>query len=307
MVKVLIGTSGWSYDDWAGIVYPPGAPSRFDRLLCLADLFDTLEVNSSFYRIPSIRTTESWIRRTADRPEFMFSLKLYQGLTHHRPADQFNAFVEEYRNAVMPIHEAGKLAAILMQFPWSFRNNSDNVTYVNNLIDALRPFPLALEVRHLGWLDEELIADLSARNVAFTNIDQPALRQCLPPTTIGSPALAYVRLHGRNAKNWFADNTDAAQRYNYLYNDSEISEWTGRIQDLAGKSDRILVYTNNHFCGQAVANALQIKAILLNRRLAVPAQLIYAFPQLQDIAEAIPQPPKIQPGQTATLFDDLND
>ncbi len=323
MGQIRIGTSGWSYDDWRGIVYPPNAPSRFDRMLCLAALFDTLEVNSSFYRIPSLKTVESWILRTADRPGFSFSVKLHQSLTHERDPDRFEGLVREFREFAWPLREAGRLAAVLMQFPWSFGFTGDNLVYVERLIDALKPLPLAVEVRQRNWLDEEFLSSLRAKGVAFCNIDQPPLNRCLSPTSVATADVAYVRLHGRNAKEWFSDGADVNQRYNYLYNKEELGEWAGRIEDLAGKAGRVLVYTNNHFCGQGVANALQLKAILLNRRLAVPAQLIHAFPELQEIAEpdaaseaadgsaakvSDEKPPSRRPPreQTGWLFDDAD-
>jgi len=317
MAEVLIGTAGWSYDDWADIVYPPHAPRGFDRLVYLAGLFDTVEVNSSFYRIPSRRTTESWARRTAGLEKFTFSVKLYRGLTHQRDPDEFDTCVSQFHHALGPLTENARLAAVLIQFPWSFRYGEDNQIYLERLVHALEPLPLVVEVRHRSWLNDAFLDRLGDFNASFCNIDQPALGQCMPATRIATSDLAYVRLHGRNADQWFAKDSNVNQRYNYLYNVNELNEWSGRIRELADKTRRVLVYTNNHFCGQAVANALQLKAIMEKRTLAVPVHLVQAFPQLREYAELasdhlrpdqreahrLPDPDRSRRDRTGWLFD----
>jgi len=323
MSDLLIGTAGWSYDDWSGIVYPEPAGGEFDKLVYLARMVDTLEVNSTFYRIPSVRTTASWVRRTAGLQDFCFAVKLYRELTHERRTGSVEALVGQFRDSIEPITDSGRLAAVLLQFPWSFKYTQENLEWLETLIRPLEPLPLAVEVRHSSWLNDDYLDYLTSRSVAFCNIDQPQLGRCLPPTDISTADLAYVRLHGRNSAEWFAGDTDVAQRYNYLYSIGELREWAGRIRTLKEKSNRVVVYANNHFCGQAVANALQLKSILLNRRIAVPAQLTYAFPELHEINElksggdaeadaehpcdksGPPNPDEPLHSQTGWLFDDL--
>jgi uncharacterized protein YecE (DUF72 family) len=323
MTEVLIGTAGWSYDDWAGYVYPPGASTQFDRLVYLAEMFDTLEVNSTFYHIPPARMPQSWVRRTAHLPKFTFSVKLFRGLTHERDESTRKALVSQFSEAMEPLREGGKLGAVLIQFPWSFRYTSENLDWTDRLIQLLKPLPLAIEVRHASWLNDDYLEYLSSHQIAFCNIDQPQLNQCLPPGDIVTADLTYVRLHGRNAAAWFAKDNDVSERYNYLYNSDELGEWADRIRNISGRGKRALVYTNNHFCGQAVANALQLKSILLNRRIAVPPHLVHAFPQLTKVSEVTeetsppPQPQKTRRksekrpssgntrrGQTGWLFED---
>ena len=310
MGDVLIGTAGWSYDDWEGTVYPPSAPKRMDRLVYLAGFLDTIEVNSTFYRLPSAKMCASWVRRTAQFENFLFSVKLFKELTHQRDRGSLNRLVSTFREGIDPIASAKKLSAVLVQFPWSFRWNEDNFQWLKTLTGALDGLPLAVEIRHRSWLNDDYLAFLRSREVAFCNIDQPQLHDCVEPTELATAPLAYVRLHGRNNAAWFAKNSSVNERYNYLYDQGQLADWGKRINTLRQRSDRVVVHTNNHFSGQAVANALQLKSILMNRRIAVPPHLISAFPQLKDIADAgavsresAPPPKPSQP----TLFDDFDD
>jgi uncharacterized protein YecE (DUF72 family) len=287
MSDVLVGTSGWSYDDWQNVVYPPGVSSRFDRLKYLANLCDTIEVNSSFYHIPNRRTIDSWLSRVSDLPKFLFSAKLFKGLTHERNERTAGQFLSEYINSIDPIRRAGRLAAVLMQFPWSFKFNEENLRWIDLLAKKLSPLPLAVEVRHTSWLNDEYLDYLRLKKIAFCNIDQPLYNTNIPPTHIVTAPFSYVRFHGRNFKHWFTENEDASQRYNYHYKMDELAEWVEKIRKMAAESQRVYIYMNNHISGQGLANGLELKSLLTGEMVPAPRPLILAFPELQNFTTVL--------------------
>jgi uncharacterized protein YecE (DUF72 family) len=284
MAEILIGTSGWSYDDWQGVVYPPGAGSRFDRLAYMARLCDTIEINSSFYHIPSRRVVQSWLGRVFDLPKFQFSAKLYQELTHVRDSRTADELLRQYVDSILPIHEAGRLAAILLQFPWSFKFSASSISWLEKIVKHLAPMPMAVEVRHSSWLDDEFFDFLKTHHIAFCNIDQPELKNNILPTEIATASWTYVRFHGRNASQWFTENEEASDRYNYFYKTAELDDWARRIHRMAQNANRIYIYMNNHVGGQGLANAIELKSILTGQKPASPKQLMLKFPVLKNVA-----------------------
>ncbi len=294
--KIRIGTSGWSYDDWQGVVYPERA--RLDQLAYLSGYFDTFEVNSSFYRPPSARMTASWVRRTGEQTEFTF--KLHRRFTHLRESPYTRAALEEFRRGIDPVARAGRLGALLAQFPWSFRFDEPARFWLERLARDFRSYRLAVEVRHVGWKATEAMDFLRSRGLNVACVDQPQMRGNLPPLLEPTGPVGYVRLHGRNAEQWFAsmrapqqtpEQRQAARnaRYDYLYSEAELTEWAGRIVELAGRTERTYVFANNHFRGLSAANALQLKSMILNRPVPVPEPMIEAFEFLARIAEKKPR------------------
>jgi len=276
----LYGLAGWSYEDWAGIVYPQPAPRGFQPIAYLARYYDALEINSSFYRIPSPRTTERWARLTAPFRGFEFTMKLWQGFSHQREEwDEPSA--QAFESAAAPLAEAGKLGCVLIQFPWSFRANMASQAWLERLLDRFGAFPLAVEVRHVSWFEDDLILSmLRERGAAFCNIDQPPLRECVGLSDHATAAHAYLRLHGRNRANWFRQTAAGAERYDYLYSADEIEELAEAVKSLKRKARRIYVITNNHWRGQAAANALQIRALAEGEAVKAPAALLRHFGDL---------------------------
>lgn len=296
MPQVLVGTAGWSYEDWKGVVYPEGL-GRLHPLSYLARYVDCVEVNSTFYRTPPVPMVQGWLKAVASRPGFQFAVKVHQTFTHERK-DFSAGDVEAFQRAVEPLAAAGRLAALLFQFPWSFRNTEAHRDYLAGLFSLFAGSPMALEVRHGSWDDPDFFAFLRGRRVAFCNIDQPAIGASLRPTAVVTdPRFAYVRLHGRNAKDWFREGAGRDARYNYLYAKNELEEWIGRIKELGRSTDRIYVITNNHYRGQALANALQIKNLTSGKKLEVPEELLRQYPVLEEIIE------RLRKGQF-DLFDD---
>ncbi|HXF04078.1 MAG TPA: DUF72 domain-containing protein [Blastocatellia bacterium] len=279
---IRIGPAGWSYDDWWGRVYPHPAPRGFDPLEYLARYFDTIEINSSFYRPPTTAMTRRWVARVGENPRFKFTAKLYRKFTHERtptPEDEAS-----FKRGMEPLVEAGKLGAVLLQFPWSFKNTPDAREYISELVRRFAEYPLVVEVRHASWNVESVYEFFREHNVGFCNIDQPVFRRSLGPTRRVTAPVGYVRLHGRNYDNWFSESATAAARYDYLYSHEELKPWIENIRAIAQTAADVYVITNNHYQGKGVVNALELKADIEGTAVPVPEPLIRAYPRLESLA-----------------------
>jgi uncharacterized protein YecE (DUF72 family) len=277
--KIRIGPAGWSYRDWQGIVYPQPPGAKFDQLAYLARFFDTIEINSSFYRPPAASTAKAWAERVADNSNFTFTAKLHQVFTHERG----KATAEDerdFREGIDPLAKAGRLGAVLIQFPWSFKNTEGEKTYLLKLLDRFKDYPLVLEVRHISWNAPAVFEALEKKGVGICNIDQPLFSKSIKPSALTTSSVGYVRLHGRNYQNWFKEEAPRDDRYNYLYSLEELEPWITRIREVAAETKETYVITNNHFRGQAVVNALEIKATLEERPVAAPEPLLQEYPEL---------------------------
>jgi uncharacterized protein YecE (DUF72 family) len=289
--KVLIGPAGWSYKDWNGIVYPTTPGKRFDPLVYLAGFFDTIEINSSFYRPPTASTSASWVKRVAHNPRFKFTAKLHQLFTHER-GKATAADEKAFREGIDPLHEAQKLGALLLQFPWSFKNTDEDRLYLTRLLDRFKDYPLVVEIRHASWNNPRVLESFEERAVGVCNIDQPIFSKSIKPAAISTSPVGYVRLHGRNYQNWFREKAPRDERYNYLYTLSELDPWIDRIKEIAAHTKETYVITNNHFRGQAVVNAVEIKAAIEERKVPAPGPLFAEYERLNESATAVktPQP-----------------
>jgi uncharacterized protein YecE (DUF72 family) len=287
MARYYVGTAGWSYEDWEGVVYPLHKGRGFHPLSYLAGFIDIVEVNSTFYRPAPPAMVRSWLKRIEDRPDFLLSLKLYQAFTHAR--EGFTAKdVDDVRQAADLVRLQGRLAALLVQFPWSFRNSPQNMEYLSRLLTLFESYPLAVEVRHASWEAPEFRDLLGAHRAAFCNIDQPIFGASIQPSAVATtPDFAYVRLHGRNAANWFREGAGRDDRYDYFYASGELEEWIARIKSLGTKTGKVYVITNNHYRGQAMANALQIRNMITGEKVDVPDLLLEKYPVLRDIVRAL--------------------
>jgi uncharacterized protein YecE (DUF72 family) len=296
-------------------VYPARPPRGFDRLTSIAALFDAVEVNSTFYRIPPASQVESWPRRVEGNPRFAFTVKLFRGFTHER-----NAGGEEeqaFRDALAPLEDSGRLGAVLVQFPFSFHATAPNRDYLAGLLDNLEDLPLAVEFRHEEWNTPETLGALAQRGAAFVNIDQPRISDNLGATSHVTSPLAYFRFHGRNAASWFAENTAAYERYDYLYSEGELAPWverirgaarsledsppphsevaepTGRRIDPRAAARGVYAILNNHFRGQSVSNALALQHELTGEVREVPETLIEIHPATARVARPVPGPRRL--------------
>jgi len=278
---ILVGPAGWSYADWRGRVYPEGAGTKFDTLALIAKYFDTVEVNSSFYYPPKPETARRWLERIAHNPHFIFTAKLHKVFTHRRER-LTNDDERLFREGIDPLMEAGKLGALLIQFPWSFKNDLDERTYLDQLLGKFKDYPLVVELRHESWNNPRLLQTLEDLGVGLCDIDQPQFANSIKPSAEVTSAIGYIRLHGRNYQNWFREEANVMERYDYLYSRDELDPWIGRIKEVSDKAKQTFVITNNHARGQSLVNAFEILAQLEEERVPGPAKLIEAYPRLSE-------------------------
>lgn len=264
-------------------MYPQKPGKAFDPLEYLARFFDTIEVNSSFYRPPAPTTTKSWATRVAENKNFVFTAKLHRVFTHER-GKATKKDEKEYRQGMDVLAKAGKLGSVLLQFPWSFKNTPDDRVYLGKLLEKFSDYPLVLEVRHASWNTPDVYEWLEERGVGICNIDQPIFKKSIRPQALTTSPVGYVRMHGRNYKDWFREKAPRDERYNYLYSIDELDPWLVRIKEVAKQSRETYVVTNNHFRGQAVVNAVEIKAALKEKRVPAPEPLFKVYPRLSESA-----------------------
>jgi uncharacterized protein YecE (DUF72 family) len=256
--SILIGTSGYSYEDWMGPFYPEGMPKR-DFLRFYASQFPVVELNFSYYTQPSASTLERMLEKTPD--DFRFAIKAHQSLTH-RIDGEFAREVERYRQGVRPLKEAGRLASILFQFPYSFHYTPECRSHLMRLCNAFADWPKAVEFRGAEWQRDSVYQGLRQVDTALVNVDEPRLPKLPQPTEIVTSDLAYLRFHGRNESNWWKG--DNISRYDYLYSSEELSQWLPMIERMLAKSRLLLVVFNNHSRGQAVQNARELQGMLFH-------------------------------------------
>jgi uncharacterized protein YecE (DUF72 family) len=296
VTNLRIGTSGWNYPSgrgtWNGVFYPParGRAKGFDELAYYAEHFDTVEVNATFYGQPRAEVTRNWAAKTP--AGFEFSIKLYQKFTHpgmfrerlertlsrdipsepdalrHAAVDELcavnRADLDAFRRGVDPLASSGKLGALLAQFPASFKNGEREREYLQALLTAFSDYPTAVELRHRSWSDtvSETLALLNTFQAAWVQIDEPkfrfSIRQNYLPNVRG---FYYMRLHGRNAKNWWK-HAKSEDRYDYLYTPDELKEFTEVADAAKTLVKKLYLYTNNHFSAKSIANAAMIKSQL---------------------------------------------
>jgi uncharacterized protein YecE (DUF72 family) len=278
--KLYIGPAGWDYPDWQGVVYPPGLKGT-ERLTFLATLFTAMEINVTFYRPIAPDYARRWLAAVADFPDFRFTAKLWQVFTHARRLPE--AELQQFQEGLEPMLAAGKLGALLAQFPYSFHNTEENRAYLVQLKAAFPNFALAVEVRHRSWQQRAVREFLEAAGLTFCNIDQPLVSYPMGATRWVTGPRGYLRCHGRRTETWFEFGEDRGARYDYLYSPEELEDLAARTRELVVKAAETYVIFNNHPGGQAVANALELAHMLSpGRRVIPPPCLITAFPRLAE-------------------------
>ena len=293
MAHLHIGPAGWSYKDWQGIVYPSPRPRGFHEATYLAEYFSTIEINTSFYQPLKPEHCRQWIERVSGNPQFVFTAKLWQRFTHHTDATAEEE--SETRAGFDVLREAGKLGAVLLQFPFSFHQTPDNVAYLKRVAERFHDYPLVVEVRHSSWNDPAFFQLLHEMGVGFCNIDQPLIGRSLKASEIATAPVGYIRLHGRRYDTWFSDDPELPphERYNYLYSQAELAPWSQRIRTVEKSSRTTFVITNNHFEGKSVVNALQLINMLTSKKVKVPEPLRHHYPELEKIAADPPAEPTL--------------
>ena len=293
--KVRVGPAGWSYPDWSGYVYPARRSKGFHEATYLAEFFDTIEINTSFYQPLRPDHAALWVARVAANPAFLFTAKLWQKFTHDPSATLEDE--RAMRAGLDVLRQAEKLGAVLLQLPFSFHCTKETVGYLSAVLKRFADYPVVVELRHASWQTDETLALLREQHAGFCNIDQPIIGRSLEPSAASTSPIGYVRLHGRRYDTWFSDNpaTPTHERYNYLYSEEELDPWVSRIKTVNQHTRNTFVVTNNHYQGKAVVNALQLISILKGEKVKVPEPLRQHYPELEKIASEMPAAPTLFP------------
>lgn len=217
--------------------------------------FSTVEINSTYYRIPHPAVFYHLARKAP--AHFDFIVKVPQSFTHRR--EDIEKDFAAFKQAIEPMVQSGKLSGLLAQFPYSFKYSVDSLEYISTLSRAVAPNPLFVEFRHDGWMNRVMYDHLRASRVGYVCVDEPALPGLLKPEAFVTTDVGYVRLHGRNSEQWW-DGGD--RRYDYDYSGEELAQWREKVRKLATKASKVYVYFNNCFRGQAVSNARQFIELL---------------------------------------------
>jgi uncharacterized protein YecE (DUF72 family) len=300
---IRVGPAGWSYPDWAGYVYPSRRPKGFNEASYLAEFFDTIEINTSFYQPLRPDHAKQWIERVAANPRFVFTAKLWQRFTHDTiptaagSTTQGAAAEDEraVRAGFDPLRSAGKLGAVLLQFPFSFHRTPETTSYLAGVLKRFGDYPLVVEVRHASWNTPGTFELLREHSAGFCNLDQPIIGRSIGPSEAATSPVGYVRLHGRRYDTWFTDDATIPthERYNYFYSPEELAPWAARIGKVAEKARDVFVVTNNHYQGKSVVNALQLLSVLKRSKVKVPEPLREHYPELEEIASNPPENPTL--------------
>ncbi len=250
--KYIIGTSGFSFTDWVGTFYPAGTRSgdMFDQYV---QHFTAVELNFTFYSMPGTRTFESLLARSPEG--FEFWVKVNKAITHERELAQADAFLA----ATAPLTAARKLAGLILQFPQSFHRTVENRKFLAEALEKFTGPPLAVEFRDRSWEHASTYEGLRSRGVALVVPDAPPIAGLFHPPPMATAPIAYLRLHSRNAANWYKGEAD---RYDYDYSDRELREIADNWAPVEAQASRVYTMFNNCHRGQAARNAEAFRHIL---------------------------------------------
>jgi uncharacterized protein YecE (DUF72 family) len=279
---IYIGTSGWSYPrgagTWAGYFYPAGTANELEYY---SQFFNTVEINSSFYRPPNPGFAENWVKRTPN--DFFFAVKLWQKFTHPKMYEAATgeaavisqSDVDLFNHSIEPLYKSGKLGALLAQFPPSFKNDRYGQQILSAVIRTFGQYRLAVELRHRSWSDDAHTAELlREHNVAWVQIDEPKFPSSIAADIPLTADMAYFRFHGRNKETWWTG--DSETRYKYLYSPEEIKELADKIRPAFEQTRLTFAFFNNHWRGYAPRNAADMKRELklTVQELPIPGKLL---------------------------------
>ena len=283
---IRVGPAGWSYPDWDGRVYPAHKPHGFHALPYLAKIFDTIEINSSFYALPRAEHAERWAALVADRPAFRFYAKLNRDFTHlpepgaDATGDNWDAKARAFSAGLAPLVRVRKLAGVLAQFPVTFLHGKSEVRRLGRLRALFPDLPLVLEVRHQSWFDRPATDQVRGLAYSLAYVDLPNAWNHPPEWHEPTGPIGYLRLHGRNEREWFRGDAERDDKYDYLYTEREIDTLAQKARRIEATHAETTVITNNHFGGQAVANAIDLMFLLQGRPVPAPSEIVESFPHL---------------------------
>ena len=261
---IKIGTSGFSFPDWKGTVYPAGIRERDMLSFYEKELgFNVLEINFTYYTLPSQKSLSGMANKTSETFEFV--VKCFKGMTHEiwdketRTRIDNRETFKKFRYGLVPLREEKKLACVLAQFPYGFFPNRDNLDYLESFKEEMIDTPLVFEFRNQAWLKEETFQFLAKNGIGFCVVDEPKLPQLMPYHPRATSEMGYFRFHGRNT-NWF--NVPTSVRYDYLYSEAEMKEFIPDVKDISKKAAKTLIFFNNCHAGSAAKNATQMARLL---------------------------------------------
>jgi uncharacterized protein YecE (DUF72 family) len=259
--KIRVGTSGYTFDDWKGLVYPKSL--KGSALPYYARMFDCVEINTTFYRVPPQTLFEGMLKHVPG--DFVFLVKVPKEMTHDRA--RFGNVVIPFAKCVTPLIRAGQLGGLLVQFPFSFKLEDPSLAHLEKTADALagHGIPINVEFRHNSWLDDSAYAFLTEHGLGFVNVDLPELEGLPGRTDVLTSKTAYYRLHGRNKANWWRETGNPHDRYDYLYSEEQLDEWADKARGATSRADVAYILTNNCRLGQSV-----ISALMLAKKLDLP-------------------------------------
>jgi uncharacterized protein YecE (DUF72 family) len=256
-MTVYVGTAGFSYKDWKSTFYPDdiSPPKMLEEY---ARHFPVVEINSTYYAIPPPERLNGMARRTP--PHFQFTVKANREMTHEISRDP--RVTGSFREAIRPLEDHGKLGCVLAQFPWGFKNNHGNRAYLELFAGRMEGIDTVVEFRNSEWETDPTYDLLSRLGLGYCCVDEPRLKGLVSARVEVTNPVAYVRFHGRNYDTWWDQGRQSWERYDYLYSEEELSEWVPRIEVLSESSDRTYIIFNNHYKGQAPANARAFEKML---------------------------------------------
>jgi uncharacterized protein YecE (DUF72 family) len=261
---IKIGTSGFSFPDWINTVYPEGI--KKDEMLKYYEEklgFNTVELNSTYYALPSQKAIAGLFNKTSKN--FEFSVKANKGMTHDLVCKDTGKVIDnkdvfsKFKYSIDPLVKENKFACVLMQFPYSFHLGKQTVEYIKNCKELLYPLPVVVEFRNREWHKIETFELLKKMDIGYCVVDEPHLKGLMPFCPVSTSEIGYFRFHGRNP-NWF--DSPLSVRYDYLYNGSELKSFIEPVKDVNKKVKKTLVYFNNCHAGSAAKNAIQLTKML---------------------------------------------
>ena len=277
---IRVGIAGWSYADWDGPVYPRAKGTGFHRLAFLLPFVDAVEVNASFYAVPNVQHVERWARMAEAKPDFVFAAKLHRDLTHETWNESRTATLRALLEALEPLGAAGRLAALLAQFPIGFVDEPSSRRHLDALAGGMGGRAWVVELRHRSWFEPGGVDYLRGLGASVAHLDLPYSADHLPADAPQIGPLGYLRLHGRNARAWFDPRATRDQRYDHRYRPREMEEIAERTRRIARAVESTLVIANNHYGGKALAAALELKARLEGAPVPAPETVAESFPDL---------------------------
>ena len=273
--NLYVGPSGWQRPDWVSTVYPKPASRGWHALDILSQYVDLAEIDQTFLEPLRPEIARLYVKKVEPNRDFLFTAVLGRRFTYDRCLSPHA--IAEWKNGLTPLLQAGRLGAVVMQFPWVFRFTEENRQFLIQLRREFHEFPLAAELRHESWLCDEAVTTLVNYHVGFVNVDQPQCFRATPPTALLTSGVAVVRMHGRSEAERFRDGRGTPDS-DYLYDLDELLEWKPRLERLAANAARTLVVMANASQGRAMVNALQVEEIFGSTQLQAPAALLANYP-----------------------------